>query len=217
MKLVIGNKNYSTWSLRPWLLLNAFAVEYEEIQISLYAEGLTQRLSQYSSSCRVPVLIDGNLTVWDSLAICEYVSERYLAGKGWHENIYDRALARAICAEMHSGFAALRNELPMNCRAMRKVEPSAQALKDIDRIDDIWSQYARPDTEDNYRLLGQFSIVDCFFAPVVMRFKTYNISLSDAAQCYMDSMLKLPSLQQWMAQALIETEIIAEDEAGVDV
>ena len=127
MKLIIGNKNYSSWSLRAWLLLATFGIEFEEVQESLRQEGLKDRLSQYSPAARVPVLIDGAVTVWDSLAICEYVSEKYLAGKGWPEAEVSRAEARAVCAEMHAGFAGLRNELPMNCRATRKVELSASS------------------------------------------------------------------------------------------
>ena len=150
MKLVIGNKNYSSWSLRPWLLLSAFQVEFTEIQESLAEAGIKERFERYSPSGKVPVLLDEDLIVWDSLAICEYISEKYLAGKGWPAEINTRAEARAICAEMHSSFTALRNEMPMNCRATRKLELSSAAKVDIAQIDVIWSHY----TEKNLSLIN---------------------------------------------------------------
>lgn len=214
MKLVIGNKNYSSWSLRPWLLLTHCDVAFEEVQESLRADGLKERFAQYSPTSRVPVLIDGELVVWDSLAICEYVSEQYLSGKGWPGNKNLRAEARAICAEMHAGFMGLRSELPMNCRATRKVEATAAAKQDIARIDDIWSECM--ERHPSGWLYGDFSIADCFYAPVVMRFKTYGVALSDSAQQYQDFALKQGALNRWVESALTETEIIPEDEAGVD-
>ena len=222
IKLVIGNKNYSSWSLRPWLLLHAFKVDFEEINVSLRQPGLTKRLKEYSAAARVPVLIDGELVIWDSLAICETISDVYLAGSGWPEDPTDRARARAISAEMHSGFTALRTELPMNCRARRQVKLSYEAIADIKRIDEIWSAYAKTngvntgDTPE-IRLFGGFSIADCFYAPVIMRFITYGIELSDPAARYLQSMADHPSLQEWIFQALLETEEIAEDEAGIGV
>ena len=216
MKLVIGNKNYSTWSLRPWLLLEAFSVEFEEIQESLNGNDLTARLQKHSGTGRVPVLIDGEITIWDSLAICEYISENYLDGHGWPNDKNNKAIARAICAEMHSGFEALRSEMPMNCRAKRSLTVSDAAKYDIQRIDAIWSDYAEVDSNNDLRLFGEFSIADCFFAPVVMRFQTYDVELSDAARDYCQSMLKHSSLQKWVSSAIEETEVVAVDEAGVD-
>lgn len=213
MKLIIGNKNYSSWSLRAWLLLSKFGIEFEEVQESLRQAGLKERLSQYSPTGRVPVLIDGTITVWDSLAICEYLSEKYLAGQGWPQAEALRAEARAICAEMHSGFAALRNELPMNCRATRQVELSAAARLDIARIDAIWSKCM--ETEEGRWLYGAFSIADCFYAPVVLRFKTYGISISEPAHQYQAFFLEQSCLNQWVEAAKLETEIVPEDEAGI--
>jgi len=217
MQLVIGNKNYSSWSLRPWLFLDASGVLFEEIQETLNAEGRKERFSKYSPTAKVPVLIDNELAVWDSMAICEYVSETYLDGKGWPADKKQRAIARAIAAEMHSGLSALRNALPMNCRATRRVELTEQAKADIQRVDDIWSQYAAPDKAGELRLFGSFSIADCFYAPVVFRFKTYGIQLSKKADAYFQSMLKHPSMQKWLSGALTEMEVIEEDEAGVEV
>lgn len=216
MKLVIGNKNYSSWSLRAWMLLAKFELEFEEILESLERENsrgtLTERLQQYSPVGRVPVLIDGETTVWDSLAICEYVSEKYLSGKGWPAEEALRAEARSICAEMHSGFMGLRSELPMNCRASRIVNPSAAALQDIARINAIWSRCMI--RNPNAWLYGEFSIADCFYAPVVMRFKTYGIALSAAAAQYQDFFLQDATLGKWVDAGKAETEILPEDEAG---
>jgi len=214
LKLVIGNKNYSSWSLRPWMLLSFFSLDFEEVKASLNAEGLSERLGQYSPTSRVPVLMDDDLTVWDSLAICEYVSERYLDGKGWPSDVVKRAEARAVTAEMHAGFAGLRSEMPMNCRALRRVEPSAQTRRDIARVDEIW---AKGMSAGGPWLFGELSIVDCFYAPVVMRFKTYGVELSAGAQQYQDFFLQNDVLSEWVDAAKQETEIVPEDEAGVDV
>ncbi|MFT5571678.1 MAG: glutathione S-transferase [Cryomorphaceae bacterium] len=215
MNLIIGNKNYSSWSLRPWLLMDAFNLPFEETLVSLAEPDLTGRLLQYSNSARVPVLVvDGN-AIWDSLAICEYISESLLQGKAWPSKSMQRALARSVTAEMHSGFGALRNEMPMNCRASRTIEASAEALENVRRVDEIWSLYARPDHHGDLRLFGRFSIADCFFAPVVMRFLTYGVKLSSKAAAYRDSMRAHPSLEKWCAQAAGEAEIVADDETGV--
>ena len=215
LKLIIGNKNYSSWSLRSWLLLATFSLDFEEIKESLRSDGLVERLGQYSPTSRVPVLIDGDLVVWDSLAICEYVSEKYLAGKGWPANQALRAEARAICAEMHAGFMGLRSEMPMNCRALRKIEPSAATRRDVARIDEIWSK--RMAQNAGPWLFGDFSIADCFYAPVVMRFKTYGVSLSAKAEKYQKFFLQHDALRAWVEAAMQETEIVLEDEAGVEV
>ena len=217
MKLVIGNKNYSSWSLRPWLLLTHFKLPFEEINISLGAENLSDQLQQFSPSCRVPVLIDGPVTVWDSLAICETVSEQYLDGKGWPTEETARAHARSISAEMHSSFLALRNELPMNCRARRKIAISPLALKDIARIDTIWSDCISRSNAGGPWLFGDFSIADCMFAPVVLRFRTYGIGGSEASQRYMENVLANKHLLAWIDAGKKEVEVLPEDEAGEDV
>jgi len=216
-RLIIGNKNYSTWSLRPWLLLRGFKIDFDEQLVSLNAKGLQERLREFSKTARVPVLIDGATTIWDSLAICEYVNEKFLNGLGWPRKIGDRALARSIVAEMHSGFNALRNELPMNIRASRMVEMSADTKEDIRRVDEIFNQYVRADVNGDSRLFGEFGIADCFFAPVVMRFSTYAPQLSSVAQSYCDSMRAHSSLNKWISDALLENEIIEQDEAGREV
>lgn len=215
MELIIGNQNYSSWSLRPWLLLNHFDIPFDEIKIPLFQENTHQRLAEYSPTFKVPVLTDGEITVWDSLAICEYISETYLDNKGWPSNAHDRATARAYSAEMHSGLSDLRNEMPMNCRATRKVNLSEGAIKDIHRVDGMWQDALN--RHDGKWLFGDFSIADCMFAPVASRFATYQIEVSDTSQSYMDTILTLPSMQRWYDAALQEKEVIAEDEAGTDV
>ncbi len=218
MELVIGNKNYSSWSLRPWLLLSSFNVDFKEQWVSLQEPNLTERLKVFSPSARVPVLNDQGegVSIWDSLAICEYVNEVHLLGVGYPKDRTDRAMARAISAEMHAGFGALRNEMPMNIRASRIIDPSQACLADIKRVDEIWSAYARTNTNGDLRLFGEFGISDCMFAPVVMRFKTYEPALSEKSTAYMNSMLEHPPLVKWIRAALDETEIVDVDEAGVD-
>lgn len=219
MQLIIGNQNYSSWSLRAWLLLATFDLEFEVVKESLRQDhspgGLTERLLQYSPTGRVPVLIDGDTTVWDTLAIAEYVSEKYLDGKGWPADEALRAEARAVCAEMHSGFSGVRSELPMNCRARRKVDLSDLAKRDIARIDAIWSKCMR--SYSGPWLFGDFSIADCFYAPVVLRFQTYGIPLSEAANEYQIFFLQHDVLNRWVEAGKAETEIVPEDEAGVEM
>ena len=216
MKLVIGNKNYSSWSMRPWLLLTSFGVSFEEVWVSLQEADLTKRLQKYSDSARVPVLIDEGLTIWDSLAICEYINDIYLNGIGLPSGHSDKALARSVSAEMHAGFNALRNEMPMNIRASRVIEPSQECLRDIQRVDQIWSAYARENSNGDLRLFGEFGISDCMFAPVVMRFATYQPQLSEKAQRYFEAMRNHSAVKKWIEEALRETEIVEIDEAGVE-
>lgn len=216
MKLVTGNKNYSSWSLRPWLLCRHFGLEFVDIPVSLDPSRRRERLLDYSAAAKVPVLIDDELTVWDSLAICEYLSERYLDGDGWPFDVAERALARSLAAEMHSGFTALRNEMPMNIRARRRIQASEAALADVARIDEIWSDCLATFSHRGPWLFGGFSVADAMYAPVAMRFKTYEPQLSPQAQAYIDTVSRHPAMVEWCHAALAETEIIDEDEAGQD-
>lgn len=217
MQLVIGNKNYSSWSLRPWLLMSAFGLQFEEIQESLQKENIRNRLGRYSPTCRVPVLIDSGVTVWDSLAICEYISETYLDGQGWPADRWARAQARAVCTEMHSGFSAIRTEMPMNCRARRQVELSDAAKNEVARIDAIWTEYSTQYGELGPWLFGSFSIADCFFAPIAFRFLTYGVELSDGAQQYAARLRDHDSMRRWLSAALEEREVLPEEEVGVEL
>jgi len=215
MKLVIGNKNYSSWSLRAWLMLAANNIEFEEIVIYLDKDDTATRIAEFNKAGKVPVVLDGDLTVWDSLAICEYISETYLDNRGWPKDGTARALARSCCAEMHSGFFVLREKLPMNCRASgRNVEITPHLQKEVDRIDFLWSDFRTKYQEQGDYLFGEFSIADCMFAPVVFRFATYGIGVSDVSSRYMQKMLSHPKVQLWLEQARTETEVIAADEAG---
>jgi len=215
LKLIIGNKNYSSWSLRPWLLLSAHDIPFEEIRVPLDTPATKETLLAHSAAGKVPVLKDGDLLVWDSLAICEYISEQYLAGKGWPAQVRARAEARACCAEMHSGFMALRAALPMNCRALnRSVKQTPELAYDIARIDQLWSGLREKYSAQGPWLFGEFSIADCMYAPVVFRFHTYGIKTSDLCHQYMQHALTSSKMQLWQQQGAAETETIEADEAG---
>ena len=216
MKLFIGNKNYSSWSLRPWLLLATNDISFEEVRIPLYTEGTRSELEKYAPAGKVPVLQDEDIVVWDSLAICEYVSERYLGGKGWPADPASRAEARSCCAEMHSGFFAIRENMPMNCRARsRKVTISTELEMEISRIDDLWSGCRKKYSNYGPWLFGEFSIADCMFAPVVFRFITYDVSVSGLSKDYMNRVFEHPQAQLWLAQSKDEIETIDIAEVGI--
>jgi glutathione S-transferase len=209
MQLVIGNKNYSSWSLRPWLLMKHFDVAFDEQQIWLFSEQMQSDMQRFCPSLKVPVLIDHELKIWDSLAICEYINEQYLSGKGWPIEVSQRSIARSICSEMHSGFNAIRTEMPMNCRR----EPSAitltdQALLDIQRVIDIFDQCLAKTNKKGAFLFGEFSIADAFYMPIIARFKCYAITVPNPINDYMEAMLNLPAYQLWLTQAQNESAII---------
>ena len=212
MELVIGNQNYSSWSLRPWLLLNHFDLPFDEIKILLYQDHSQEQLAEYSPTLKVPVLVDDELTIWESLSILEYLNEVHLDDKALPKSRKDRALCRSYCAEMHAGFADLRRELPMNCRASRKVTISARCERDIHRIDGIWQDALN--RHDGPWLFGEFSLADCMFAPVASRFASYGIDISDTSQTYIDKLLTLPSMQRWYEAAMAEEAILPEFEVG---
>ncbi|MCL9774466.1 glutathione S-transferase family protein [Vibrio methylphosphonaticus] len=212
MQLYIGNQNYSSWSLRAWLIFAQHDLNPDIIKLSLFSDSFYQTLQPVSPTAKVPLLIDGETTVWDSLAILEYINEAYLNHFCWPKDRQQRATARAIANEMHSGFMAIRNEMPMNCRASRKVSLSEEARKDIARIEQIWGQ--QMSQYPNQWLFGEWSIADAMFAPIALRFATYQIPLSKAATQYQKTVLNSPAIKQWLAQALEETEIVEEDEAG---
>ena len=217
MKLIIGNKNYSSWSLRGWLMLKAFDIPFEEISLTLFSDHFYTVLKDYTPVEKVPVLVDGELSVWDSLAICEYINEQYLDGKGWPKEVQARAIARAMVSEMHSGFTALRNEMPMNCRARRSVLLSEAAKTDIARIDRLWAECLSNYAGSNAWLFDEFGIVDVFFAPIALRFKTYGIQLSTESAAYQEHLLAHPAMALWLMDALKETDVIQEDEAGEEL
>lgn len=211
MRLIIGNKNYSSWSLRPWLLLEQAGIAFEEVVIALYTPGSREEILQYSPAGKVPVLIDGEIAIWDSLAICEHVAETRPGL--WPEARAARAHARAISAEMHSGFAELRNSMPMNCRASLPGLGRTPAVEyDIFRITSIWEDCRARYADAGPFLFGRFSIADAMYAPVVWRFNTYAVELPSAARDYADTMFALPAMQEWLTAARTEPQIIPQCE-----
>ena len=207
--LAIGNKNYSSWSLRPWLLLRAFGIAFDDHRILLDTPEFHHEVRQWSPSGRVPALHDGDLVVWDSLAICEYANERWLNGRGWPGDVAARALARSAAAEMHSGFAALRKQLPMNCRrtpGSYRWNDDAQA--DIDRVQALWRQMRSRHGGDGAFLCGAFGIVDAMFAPVAILFRGYGVAVDAVGNAYCDALLALPAMQEWIAAGRAESEYL---------
>ena len=216
MKLIIGNKNYSSWSLRAWLFLTANGISFDEVRVALSMENTRSEIAKHTNAGKVPVLHDNDLVVWDSLAICEYISEQYLDGNGWPADVKKRAIARSCCAEMHSGFFTLRGEMPMNCRAVnRRISITADLQKEISRIDSIWKDLRAQNSNHGPWLFGAFSIADCMFAPVVFRFATYNVAVSESSKKYMASVLENPKMQLWLEQAKKEVETIESEEVGM--
>ncbi|HZD54369.1 MAG TPA: glutathione S-transferase family protein [Woeseiaceae bacterium] len=212
-KLYIGNRNYSSWSLRAWFLMAEAGIAFDEERIRLDSRDFEQRIGDISPSRRVPVMMLGDLCVWDSLAIAETVAERWPDKGLWPADPDRRAHARSISAEMHSGFAALRSAMPMNCRAMgRKVPLSPELKVDIDRILAIWSDCA--ERHGGGWLFGRFSVADAVYAPVALRFRTYGVGLPQSAQSYADRLLESKAMQKWLAAAESETEVIEAEEVG---
>jgi len=213
MKLVIGNKNYSSWSLRPWLLLRQAGIDFEEIPVRLFTKEFEAEIARYSPAGKVPVLIDGDVSVWDSLSICEYAAERFPAKALWPVESAARAMARSICAEMHSGFGNLRSQMPMNMTAMLPgLGWNVAVQRDIDRIAAIWTDLRTRYGTAGPFLFGSFTIADAFYAPVVSRFATYGVHLPELAKAYADFVLALPAMQEWAAAAREERDFVADDE-----
>jgi glutathione S-transferase len=213
LTLVIGNKNYSSWSLRPWLLLKHLQVPFNEVLITLDTPSTREDIEKYSPSGRVPVLRHGELTIWDSLAICEYLAET--TGKGWPAAAPARAVARAVSAEMHSGFTNLRSLWPMNARARNRHTAMTAALEaDIERVDEIWNDCRSRFGAAGPWLFGEYSIADAMYAPVVLRFNTYGASISPTARWYMASVLEDAALQEWLQAAKQESWTNPASEVG---
>jgi len=219
LKLVIGNKNYSSWSMRPWLALRANNIAFEEVFIPLYTgDADKQRILGFSRAGKVPTLIDGDVTVWDSLAIIEYLAERFPEAGLWPEDRADRAYARSISAEMHSGFMALRNECPMNLhRPVREAALSQDARANGARIQEIWLDCRERQNKLGGKpgpfLFGAFGAADAMFAPVVYRFRSFAIDVAPKVRAYMDTMLALPAVEEWTKAGLAETLLIDRVEA----
>ena len=223
LTLVIGNKAYSSWSLRPWVYLKTQGIPFDEVYVPLYAGDYKARIERYSPAGKVPVLVDGATTVWDSLAILEYLNERFPDKRGWPAAPGARALARSVSAEMHSGFMAMRENLGMNVRRTYPWRPEGarvgseaaypqQVYADVARVQAIWEDCRRHARGDGPFLFGAFSIADAMYAPVVWRFKGYSVPLGGAARDYVDTVLALPAMQEWLAGANAETEVLPQYE-----
>ena len=218
LTLVIGNKNYSSWSLRPWLALRMAGLAFEEIRIPLYQAGSREQILRHSPAGRVPILLHGDVTVWDSLAICEYAAELAPGAGLWPESRALRAHARSISAEMHSGFGALRSAMPMNLRlaGARLVKPpSPEVEADVARVLAIFEECRERHGAGGDFLFGRFTIADAMFAPVATRFRSYSVPLPPRSQSYVDALCSLAPMREWIAAGAAEVERFPEVEALV--
>lgn len=216
LTLVIGNKDYSSWSLRPWFFLKHHNIAFKERRIPLDTASTKAELQQYHSGLKVPILRDVDIEIWDSLAILEYISEKYSQTGGWPEDEKARAIARAVSAEMHSSFTRIRSEMPMNCR--RRVEGlklSGNALKEIERIKWIWNFCRDTYGTDGEWLFGKFTIADAMFAPIAIRFHGYCISLLDVEEQYVQSILSHSAIKEWVEAGSSEKEVLESGEVEV--
>lgn len=206
-KLIIGNKNISSWSLRPWLILKALEEPFEEQLVDLRQPDSKQRIRTVSPSGKVPVLVDGAHEIWDSLAIAEYLNDCFPSAHLWPQEIAARAQARSVSAEMHSGFAALREHLSMNFVARGLPVPDLPELQaDIQRIVAIWENLRQRHQDNGPFLFGRFTIADAMFAPVASRFTSYLVDLPPLAAEYRDHMMALPAMHEWHAAAELEVQ-----------
>ena len=218
LTLVIANKNYSSWSMRPWVLLRQSGIAFDEVQLKFNDEVKIVGIEAYSPTGKVPVLMVDGQAVWDTLAIAETVAELYPDKQLWPQDAKARRVARSACAEMHSGFQNLRGRMPMNIRAsLPGIGMNADVQRDVDRIVALWRQCraahdGRGEAADGGLLFGHFGVVDAFFAPVAMRFTTHAVALPPDADAYVAALRALPAVQDWIAGARRETEFVAGDE-----
>jgi glutathione S-transferase len=211
--LTIGNKNYSSWSLRPWILMKHLGLQFAERLLPLDTPEFARDIAAISPTKRVPVLQHGTLLVWDSLAICEYACE--LAGRGWPRDREVRAVARAVSAEMHSGFSILRSQWPMNARARdRRSAPNPERSADVARIEDIWAECRARHGESGPWLFGEYSVADAMYAPVVLRLRTYGAHLRESSAAYVATVLADPHMREWLDAAAAESWTIEASEIG---
>jgi len=213
MRLLIGNMNYSSWSMRPWLLLRQLEIPFEEEKLSFNAPDFETRVRAVSPVGKVPVLVDGDFVVWDSLAIAEYLAEKFPDRGIWPRDPRARARARSICAEMHAGFGALRDRLPMNCELLLKNVAFERAVeRDIARVVASWTECRERFGAEGPFLFGAFSAADAYYAPVVRRFLGFSVSVPEVAANYIAAVDALPAMRAWMAAALVERDYVAIDE-----
>ena len=215
LKLIIGNKNYSSWSMRPWIAMKVANIPFDETVISLDAVNFKHFIGSVSGTGKVPILIDGDVNIWESLAILEYLAEKFPKAGLWPADRSARALARSVSNEMHAGFVALRRHLPMNMwRPVIKRELTPEVTANVQRIESIWSEcrerYGKK--RGGPFLFGGFGAADAMYAPVVSRLHTYGIQVTTTTKTYMDAVMQLPAWREWHAAALKETWVLAEDE-----
>jgi glutathione S-transferase len=214
MKLIFANRNYSSWSLRAWLVLKHFGIPFDEDLVQLSGEGWQQALRKKSPSGRVPVLIDGEAVVPETIAILEYLHDKYPAKGIWPSDRLRRAQARSVSAEMHGGFVALRDAAPMNLRASHPGKVDADLVaRDLRRIEEIWGDLTSE--SGGPFLFGKFSGADAMFAPVATRIRTYALPVSDVAMEYVEAIYSLPAFQEWLAEAIKEPWIVEDDEIDI--
>ncbi len=213
LELVIGNKNYSSWSMRPWVLLRQAEIPFQEIQLKFAQDVSVIGIEKYSPTRKVPVLLVDGEPVWDTLAICETAAELFPQNHLWPQEARARRVARSVCAEMHSGFQALRSRMPMNIRRRYPGKGlTAESQKDINRVVELWTDCRERFGGPGNFLFGRFSIADAFFAPVVMRFHTYGVTVPSLAQAYCEAVQGLAAVREWCDAARGETEFVAADE-----
>ena len=213
LTLILGNKNYSSWSLRPWIAMRQAGIPFDEVVIPLYEPGSREKVLKYSPAAKVPVLIDGDMTIWESLAILEHLAEEFPKAQLWPLEPHARAHARTISAEMHAGFAHLRKHCPMNMRRVgRKRELTAEVAADVRRIEEIWTDCRTRFGAGGPYLLGAFSAADAMYAPVVSRFFSYGIGVGASAEAYMGAMMALPAWTEWRDAGIAEPWIMPGNE-----
>jgi glutathione S-transferase len=213
LKLIIGNKNYSSWSLRPWIAMKVAGIAFDEEVISLEAADFRERVIKISPTGKVPALADGDILVWESLSILDYLAEKFPAAGLWPADAAARAHARSVAAEMHAGFVPLRRLCPMNMwRPPKAMTLTPDAAADVRRIDAIWGQCRSRFGGGGSFLFGAFGAADAMFVPVVSRFHTYEIAVSPVARAYMAAVMALPAFAKWRAAALVEPWVLPHDE-----
>jgi glutathione S-transferase len=214
-RLYIGNRNYSSWSLRPWLFMHAFDVAFDDEVIPLDTPEFQAQVARVSPTLRVPVLVDGATHVWDSLAICLYAMERWIGPAGLPEDLSARASALSVIAEMHSGFSALRTHCPMNIRRRAGCAIPHAALSDAQRVQTLWQDCRQKFGADGDFLFGKFSLADAFYAPVVTRFLSYELPMDAISRRYAQALMDAPSMRHWVAAAQAEEWVLsATDQVG---
>jgi glutathione S-transferase len=213
LTLILGNKNYSSWSLRPWIAMKVAGLNFDEKIIPLYEPGSREQILAYSPAGKVPILLDGDHTVWDSLAILEYLAEKFPQARFWPADVHARSYARSIASEMHGGFQALRHHCTMNFWLPAKRRPQCdEVMADVHRIDDMWTDCRARFGKTGPFLFGAFGAADAMYAPVVARFHNYGIDVGEASRAYMAAVMALPAWGQWRAAALQETWVMKGNE-----